>query len=183
MDPFPADLRVRIPSGVRLPAAVEQGMAGTLIDPLPVLVVGRPAIRPVACQGYGPAICDDQFIVDRVAWAGGDRMGLTPLIDERLQTGRRPNPFVNALDEADVPLLGALVWPEDVWRLDLDAGRVAVADATPGEPVWYVRVLDGARGPGMDRKVRWMLLAEPDLRVLANGRPGAEAGTGGVDGG
>ena len=182
--PFPAHVRVYIPVGVRLPAVFEDAQPGDQFDPMPVLVVGRRAVRPAACQGWGPAICDDEFVVDRVAWAGGVRMGLTPLVDARLQTSRRPNPFETSLDMADMPLLGALVWPEDVWRLDTNAGGVAV-EGTPGQPVWYLRVLDGARGPTMDRQVRWMLLAEPDLRVLANGRPGAEAGTtgAGADGG
>ena len=180
--PFPPHVRVHVPVGVRLPAVIEGAQPGDELEPMPVLVVGRRAVRPAACQGWGPAICDDAFVVDRVAWAGGVRMGLTPLVDDRLQTEKRPNPFATSLDLADMPLLGALVWPEDVWRLDTDAGSVAI-DGIPGQPVWYLRVLDGARSPGMDRRVRWMLLAEPDLRVLANGRPGAEAGTSGVDGG
>ena len=180
--PFPPHLRVHIPVGVRLPGVIEGASDDDELDPMPVLVVGRRAVRPAACQGWGPAMCDDEFVVDRVAWAGGVRVGLTPLVDDRLQTSRRPNPFLTALDLADMPLLAALVWPEDVWRLDSDAGSVAIT-ATSGEPVWYLRVLDGARGPGMDRRVRWMLLAEPDFRVLANGRPG-EASTGArVDGG
>ncbi len=179
---FPPHVRVHIPVGVRLPAVIEGAQPGDTLEPVPVLVVGRRAIRPAACQGWGPAICDDEFVMDRVAWAGGLLLGLTPLVDPRLQTEKRPNPFRTSLDLADMPLLGALVWPEDVWRLDSDAGSVAI-DGTPGQPVWYLRVLDGARGPGMDRMVRWMLLAEPDLRVLANGRPDGEAGTTGGDGG
>jgi hypothetical protein len=83
---------------------------------------------------------------------------------------------MTSLDLADLPLLAALVWPEDVWRLDTDAGGVAIR-GTSGEPVWYLRVLDGARSPSMERQVRWMLLAEPDLRVLASGRPGSGAVT------
>lgn len=181
--PFPPHLRVHVPVGVRLPSVVEHAASDDELDPMPVLVVGRRAVRPAECQGWGPAACEDEFVVDRVAWAGGVRTGLTPLVDDRLQRSRRPNPFVNALDAADMPLMGALVWPEDVWRLDSEAGSVAIVRATPGEPVWYLRVLDGARAPGMVRRVRWMLLAEPDFRVLASGRPGSDAATVDLDGG
>ena len=179
--PFPSHLRVHIPVGVRLPSVIEDGPAGSPSAQVPVLVVGRRSVPPAACTGWGPVVCDDELEVDRVAWADGVRMGLTPLIDTRLQTGRRPDPFTAALDPADSPLLGVLVWPEDVWRLDSQAGDIA-SQGTQGEPVWYVRVIDGARSPGMERRVRWMLLAEKDLRVLAAGRPG-EAPTASVDGG
>ena len=174
--PFPPHVSVHVPVGVRVPSVLESAAPDDEFDPMPVLVVGRIAVRPAACQGYGPAVCEDEFVVDRVAWAGGVRMGLTPLIDDRLQGDRRPNPFMTSLDLADLPLLAALVWPEDVWRLDPDAGGVAIR-GTSGEPVWYLRVLDGARTPSMERQVRWMLLAEPDLRVLASGRPGSDAVT------
>jgi hypothetical protein len=177
---FPSHLRVHIPVGVRLPSRIEgAGEAGTT-DPMPVLVVGRKSVRPPACQGWGPVVCDDELEVDRIAWADGLQVGLTPLIDDRLATERRPNPFVSSLDAADLPLLAALVWPEDVWRLDSRAGGIA-ADGTPGVPVWYLRVLDGAR-VGLGRSIRWELLAERDLRVLAAGRPG-DATTASLDGG
>jgi hypothetical protein len=169
--PFPGHLRVHIPVGVRLPSSFEQATTTTALDPVPVLVVGRRSVRPAACQGWGPAVCDDELEIDRVAWAGGAAVGLTPLIDDRLDTERRPNPFVTSLDAADLPLLAVLGWPEDVWRLDPEAGAAAVT-GVKGEPVWYVRVIDGGRGPGPERRVRWMLLAERDLRVLASGRPG-----------
>jgi hypothetical protein len=174
--PLPRHLRVHIPIGVRLPSAIEQAGAGDELHPMPVLVVGRRSVRPAACDSTGPVICDDELEVDRVAWADGVAMGLTPLVDDRLATEQRPNPFMTSLDPADLPLLAVLVWPEDVWRLDVDAGAVAQA-GTPGQPVWFVRAIDGARGPTNDRRVRWMLLAEPDLRVLASGRPGAETAT------
>jgi len=179
--PFPSHLRVHIPVGVRLPWEFEAGPAGTASAQLPVLVVGRRSVPPAACQGWGPVVCDDELEIDRVAWAAGVQTGLTPLIDPRLSIERRPNPFMTALDAADSPLLGALVWPEDVWRLDSTAGGIASQGAA-GQPVWYLRVLDGARAPGMERQVRWMLLAEPDLRVIASGRPG-EAATASLDGG
>ena len=55
------------------------------------------------------------------------------------------------------------------------AAAPLAATGPRSEPVWYLRVLDGARGPGMERTVRWMLLAEKDLRVLGSGRPGGPA--------
>ena len=179
--PFPSHLRVHIPVGVRLPGVIEDGPANTPSAQVPVLVVGRRSVPPAACDGWGPVVCDDELEIDRVAWANGSQMGLTPLVDPRLAIERRPNPFMNALDAADNPLLGVLVWPEDVWRLDSAAGEIASAGPA-GLPVWYLRVLDGARSPGMERHVRWMLLAELDLRVLASGRPG-EAATASLDGG
>ncbi len=179
--PFPPHLRVHIPVGVRLPSSIENVTTGSPAPQVPVLVVGRKSVRPAACQGFGPVVCDDELEIDRVAWARGVRVGLTPLVDSRLQTSRRPNPFTTALDTADLPLLGVLVWPEDVWRLDSEAGAVAL-QGVPGQPVWYLRVVDGARAAGVGRSVRWMLLAEPDLHVLAAGRPG-EPITASIDGG
>ena len=176
MTPLPEHLRVHVPIGVRLPSAIEQAGGRDELQPIPVLVVGRRSVTPAACTGTGPEICDDELEVDRVVWADGTRMGLTPLIDDRLNTMLRPNPFTTVLDSADLPLLAVLLRPEDVWRLDTDAGAVAAAGAR-GHPVWFVRAIDGARGPGMDRHVRWMLLAEPDLRVLASGRPGGQTAT------
>lgn len=179
--PFPDHLQVHVPVGVRLPPSIANGAANRLSAQVPVLVVGRRSVRPPACALSDIALCDDELEIDRVAWADGIQFGLTPLIDPRLDTERRPNPFMNALDAADTPLLGVLVWPEDVWRLDSAAGAIASAGPA-GKPVWYLRVLDGARSPTTERQVRWMLLAEPDLRVVASGRPG-EAATASLDGG
>ena len=77
-----------------------------------------------------------------------------------------------------MPLSAVLVWPDAVAAIDPAAATLAAAGPR-SEPVWYLRVLDGARGPGLERRIRWMLLAEKDLRVLGSGRPdGMTAGSG-----
>ena len=167
--PFPPHVHLTIPVGVRLPAAIAGSADAPFDGGSHVLVVGRFGRAASDCRTPARA-CDERFIVERFAWVDGVRVGLTPLISDRLDTGaRRPNPFL-FLDAADLPLAATLVWPDAVAALDPAAARIAAA-GPPSEPVWYVRALDGARGPGMDRGVRWMLLAERDLRVLGAGRP------------
>ena len=170
----PPHLHVVIPVGVQIPGVI----AGSIEAPggggSHALVVGR--FTPVAGACSGPRRdCDERFTVDRFAWVDGVRVGLTPLVAHRLDTGtKRANPFTLALDAADMPLLGVLTWPDGVAALDPDAAAAA-ADGPPSVPVWYLRILDGAREPGAERRVRWVLLAERDLRVIAAGRPhGAE---------
>ena len=162
-------VHLSIPAGVRLPERVatsrdEPGEGGVR-----VLVVGRFAVGAEPCAGPSRA-CDDGFVVERFAWADGARLGLTPLVDTRLEPGtRRPNPFHAITGERTLPMAAILAWPEGVARLDPAAGAPA-ADGPPSEPVWYVRVLDrdGETGPGF----RWLLLAERDLRVLGTGTVG-----------
>ncbi len=162
-------VHLSIPIGVRLPAAVTDATRPAVDGDPRVLVIGRFGASGPRC-GIGPDTCEEVLVVERFAWADGARVGLTPLIASRLDTGeRRPNPFA-FLDAADLPLSGVLLWPDAVAALDPAAALVAGA-GSPSEPVWYVRVLDGARGPGMVRSVRWMLMAERDLRVLGAGRP------------
>jgi hypothetical protein len=175
----PTQVHVRIPVGVRLPEAFDQLAAGQTLPPMPVLVVGRLTPTDSTCQD-AEMTCDQDFVVDRVAWAAGVQTGLTPLIDPQLANGVRPNPFVSALDESDLPLMGVLVWPEDLARVDPEAAATGITGA-PGDPVWYLRVLGGAREATSGRDVRWMLLSEPNLRVLASGRPsgGLTAAAGG----
>lgn len=166
---IPAHLHGVAPAGVRLPAAVAAtGDGGPAV---PVLVVGR-FERP-ACEG--DPRCDDGFVIDRVAWADGTRFGIAPLLDPLLDTGAaRPNPFAMALDERQLPLLAVLAWPEAISRLDPAAARAA-AMGPPGDPVWYVRMLEReGRGPpsrGTWPRVRWMLLDEPLLRPIEEGDP------------
>jgi hypothetical protein len=166
---LPPHLHVTIPVGVRLPEASPPADGSVQEQPVPVLVIGRFAPGLPACD-QATVPCDHGFLVDRVAWANGTRMGLTPLVADRLDAGARPDPFTIAIDQEDLPLEAVLVWPRDVARLDADAALIAAREPA-SEPVWYVRVVDGARGPGLARIVRWMLLAERDLRVLGEGRP------------
>jgi hypothetical protein len=168
----PAHVHLVVPIGVRLPNAVTIGDGENR-----VLVVGR-FEGGAGCGGAGDR-CDDGFVVERFAWVDGVRVGLAPLIADRLDTGtRRPNPFEIVLDAADLPLSALLVWPDAIPAIDPAAAALA-ASGPSSDPVWYLRVLDGARGPGIGRRIRWMLLAETDLRVLGSGRPdGTAAGAG-----
>ncbi len=167
-------VHLSIPIGVRLPASIATPTGLIADGGARVLVVGRFG-RGIPDCSTPTSPCDALFIVERFAWIDGVRVGLTPLVETRLDTGeRRPNPFA-FLDAADLPLQAVLVWPDAVAALDPAAATVAQT-GPPSEPVWYVRILDGARGPGMARNVRWMLLAERDLRVLGAGRLAAGAG-------
>lgn len=167
--PVPPHIHLVVPVGVRLPEAVERTAGSTDEGGAHVLVVGHfDDASPCGANGRS---CGDGFVVERFAWADGVRVGLTPLIADRLDTGtQRPNPFMLILDDADMPLSAVLVWPNAVASIDPAAATLAAA-GPPSEPVWYLRVLDGARSPGMERHIRWMLLAEKDLRVLGSGRP------------
>ena len=180
--PVPPHIHLVVPVGVRLPEAVARTVDSTGGGGAHVLVVGRfDDASPCTASGRS---CGDDFVVERFAWVDGVRVGLTPLVADRLDTGDcRPSPFTLALDDADMPLSAVLVWPAGV--KDLDPAAAALAATGPSsEPVWYLRVLDGARGPGMERRVRWMLLSEKDLRVLGSGRPiGHAAGSSGTGAG
>lgn len=171
----PPHVHLVVPVAVRLPAAVER--AARAGGENRVLVVGRFG-GGAACDDAGSR-CDDGFVVERFAWVDGVQVGLTPLVADRLDTGtRRPNPFELVTDAADMPLYAVLVWPDAIAGIDPGAATLAAAGPR-SEPVWYLRVLDGARGPGMERRIRWVLLAENDLRVLGSGRPdGMSAGAG-----
>ncbi len=177
--PVPPHLHVTVPTGVRVPTAVELVAASSSGGGAHVLVVGR---FEAGCglPGATTRDCNQGFIVERFAWVDGVRVGLTPLIADRLDTGTpRPNPFTLALDAADMPLSAVLAWPDAIAAMDPAAATLTTA-GPQSEPVWYLRVLDGARSPGTERRIRWMLLAEKDLRVLGSGRAdGMTAGAGG----
>jgi hypothetical protein len=165
----PPHVTVVIPVGVRVPGSVTTAMAQPGGDGPHVIVVGRFTAGVAACRRI--EACDPGFVVDRFAWVDGVRVGLTPLVADRLATGtRRANPFAGALDAAAMPLMGVLIWPQDLSAIDPDASAAA-AGGPPAEPVWYLRVLDGARGPGMERRVLWLLLDERRLEVIGSGRP------------
>lgn len=176
MDPLPAHLHVVVPLGVRLPSGVEHMATATAGPPIPVVVIGRfTGARP--CAPKDLAWCEEPFTVDRFAWADGVRVGLTPLADERMTIDRRPpNPFSTAIKPWQTPLLAALVWPASVAALDPAAASAAAARPA-SEPVWYLRVIIRShKGPiahGGRPVVRWMLLDDRRLTVLATGTPAA----------
>ncbi len=167
-DDAPPHVNLVIPAGVRVPSAVATAMTRPGGDGPHVIVVGR--FTPTkACAE--PGGCDPGFVVDRFAWADGLRMGLTPLLAGPLATStKRANPFA-VMDAASMPLMAVLVWPDGLGAIDPDAAAVA-ASRPSSQPVWFVRVLDGARGPGMERRVLWLLLDERELQVIDSGRPG-----------
>jgi hypothetical protein len=166
--PVPPHLHLAVPAGVRLPqaalAAEEEPDGGGAH----VVAIGLFGTRPAGCSGE-PSDCSDVFIVERFVWANGVRAALTPLIADPLMTDtKRANPFGTVLGGSELPLAGVLTWPAGIARLDPDAAAIAAAQP-PREPVWYVRVLEAAERPGGDRRVRWMLLADRDFRVIGSG--------------
>jgi len=76
-----------------------------------------------------------------------------------------------------VPLLAVLAWPDTIRRVD-PAAVPAASKGPAYQPVWYVRVIDQpAAAPGTvggGDTVRWLLLDEIRLRVIATGLPDAE---------
>ncbi len=163
-------LHVSIPAGVRVPGVLTVDADGLAGGGAHVMVIGRIKAHREPCAGSRHQ-CDEVLVVDRFAWVDGNRVGITPLVADRLSTGtKRANPFALALDEAELPLMAVLTWPNGVAAIDPDVAAAAEA-GPPSVPVWYMRVLDGARGPGMERRVLWLLLTEKDLRVIDAGRP------------
>jgi len=174
-EPLPAHIHVVVPVGVRLPAGVESMATAIAGLPLPVIAVGR--FTATGCAPEDLAWCVEPFTVDRFAWADGTRVGLTPLADERMTIDRRPpNPFSTAIKPWQTPLLAALVWPASVEALD-PAAATAAAAGPASEPVWYVRVIvrsdKGLIAHGGHPLVRWMLLDDRRLTVIATGTPAA----------
>jgi hypothetical protein len=164
---LPPHLHLSIPAGVRLPQAVLDSGQEPAVDVPHVLVVGRFASAAADCSG-ATWDCGEQFVVERFAWVDGVRVGPTPLIADALQAGaRHASPFGMVLGAGDLPLAAVLSWPDDIARLDPDAAALAEA-GRPGEPVWYVRVLEGSAAPGGERLVRWMLLADRDFHVIGS---------------
>jgi hypothetical protein len=182
VDPPPGHLHVTLPPGVRAPDVLGRMSADVSAPPLPVVVVGRFTGTP--CRPTDPARCEEPFVVDRVAWADGVRVPLTPLAEDRLETGRRrANPFELAVAPRQTPLVALLAWPATVARLD-PATEATLAALEPSEPVWYLRVLERVgKGPsshGGRPAVHWLVLDERLLDVIATGATGAGADPGTV---
>jgi hypothetical protein len=171
-DPFPPHLHLVVPAGVRLPP----GVLATEDEPdgggARVVVIGRPETPDDPC-GAGSRDCGERLVVERFAWVDGTLAGVTPLLAEPLRTGtRRPNPWLPHLGTGELPLAAVLDWPDGIARLDAAAAARAAAEPA-NVPLWYVRVLGADTGGGRPRDVRWMLLAERDLRVVAHSAPPA----------
>jgi hypothetical protein len=179
----PPHLHLTIPIGVRIPEAVALTEGGTAGSTVPAVVIGQ--FAPGATCTGNPQACDMGFVVDRVTWAGGLDYALTALVEPRLGTGHRADPFAVAARLGAVPLEGVLAWPKTIASLDPEAGAAA-ANGPPSEPVWFLRVVVGAgsdggtsTGPGGGAaapRMAWLLLDEPRLRVIASGPAAAPAG-------
>ena len=165
--PVPPHLHLAVLPGVRLPQAALTAEEYPGGGGAHVVVIGRFGTATAGCPG-APSDCRDIFIVERFAWANGVRVGPTPLIADALQTGtRHASPFGMVLGKRELPLAAVLTWPDDIARVDPDAAPLAEA-GPPGEPVWYVRILEGSAAPGGARLIRWMLLADRDFRVIGS---------------
>jgi hypothetical protein len=172
---IPAHLHVTVPVGVRLPPDLVRMATSAGGGPVAVVALGRFAYGP-ACPGAA-GTCEDGFIVDRITWADGVDVGLTPLIEEALQTwDSRGNPFQQALNPTQIPLLAVLAWPRTLREVD-PAAVPAASKGPENQPVWYIRVVDTqAPAPANHREnlaVRWMLVDEARFTILAVGRPDA----------
>jgi hypothetical protein len=178
----PPHLHVSFPIGVWVPDAVAATEGQTAGSTVPALVVGR--FSPSSsCSGQ--QACDQGFVVDRVAWANGLDYPLTPLIDPRLDSGRRADPFTVAARLNAVPLQVVIALPATIASLDAEAGAAA-ASGPASKPVWFLRVVVGigsgvgtSAGPGVridSPRVAWLLLDEPRLRILASGPAVTPAG-------
>ena len=160
---LPAHLHVAIPLGVRLPDGLTPLADGG--TPVRVLALGHFDHDGSPCGGRGPGACDGGFVVDRITWAGGSRMGLTTLLAPGLDATRRANPL-EAVAMPDVPLLAVYARPAVLLAIDPAIARLG--HATLQQPAtWYVRWFDAT-----SREVRWQLLDGRTLGVLGAGRMG-----------
>ena len=173
-----AHLHVRIPPGVRLPAAFEDA---TPDAPMQVVIVGRGEVPGAPCW-VATRGCGEQMTADLVAWADGGPFDPGPVFDAGLEV---PPPEIayRHLDEARSLVIGpsgtilisAVVRPATVAAIDPDAGAALAARREPEGLVWYVRGLETAYGPGRypvgdyPPRILWALLDETTGDPLAIG--------------
>ena len=151
----PPHLHLIIPAGVVLPSTVTGSAAVT--GALPVEVLGRFAIAG-SCR-LDPAACDQGFVVERLVWASGSDLALSPLLEPGQGADISLTPPA-AASQSVVTLLAVLARPATIARLDPVAGAAAVRMASiegfSKGPVWYIRDVviadDGSLLP------RWLLL-------------------------
>jgi hypothetical protein len=173
-----AHLHVRIPPGVRLPAAFEDARPD---EPMRVVIVGRGEGSEVPCA-IAQRGCGEQMTADLVAWADGGPFDPGPVFDAGLEV---PPPAIayRHLDEAQSLVVGpsgtilisAVVRPATVAAIDPDAAAALAARPAPEGLVWYVRGLGTAYGPGRypvgdyPPRILWVLLDETTGDPLATG--------------
>ena len=166
-DVTPPNLALRVPVGIELPVETS---ADTPVRRPVVVVLARWRSVDATCPAV--ADCDAELVVERFAWAGGERVDISPVVDPRLPPGSRTDPFAR-LDPGVVPLSALLALPQN---LPTGGPAEAAADAQPGGAAWYLRIarLDDAGPP----TAWWVVLAEGDLHVLGSGTGTDEAAGG-----
>ena len=173
-----AHLHVRIPPGVRLPAAFEDA---TPDAPMQVVIVGRGEVPGAPCW-VATRGCGEQMTADLVAWADGGSFDPGPVFDAGLQVAP-PEIAYRHLDDAErlvvgpsgTILISAVVRPATVAAIDPDAGAALAAKREPEGLVWYVRGLVTDYGPGRypagdyPPRIQWVVLDETTGDPLAAG--------------
>jgi hypothetical protein len=173
-----AHLHVRMPPGVRLPAAFEDA---TPDAPMQVVIVGRGEVPGAPCWVAARG-CGEQMTADLVAWADGGPFNPGPVFDAGLEV---PPPAIGyrhlheALSLVAGPsgtiLISAVVRPATVAAIDPDAGAALAAKREPEGLVWYVRGLVTDYGPGRypvgdyPPRIQWALVDETTGDPLATG--------------
>ena len=173
-----AHLHLRIPPGVRLPAALEDA---TPDEPIRVVIVGRGAGPDAPCTGAVRG-CGEHMTADLVAWADGDPFDPDPIFDAGL--GAVPPKTTSLhLDDArrlvvgpsGTILISAVVLPATVAAIDPEAAMAIAGQPAPRGPLLYVRGMATAYGPGRypvgdyPPRVLWVLLDETTGELLATG--------------
>ncbi len=163
--PLAPHVRVTIPLGVMLPGAVR---AGSDSAPLRVLLLGRFEREGAPCDSAGWGACESGFIVDRIAYSAGDRVGLTTLIAPGLDRERRANPL-ERIAAPDIPLLAVYARPAIIVAVDPATASLTSRPAPGTSPragpaAWYVRWYSAT-----SHEVRWRLLDGATLAPLGEG--------------
>jgi hypothetical protein len=162
-----------VPPGVRLPAAVREAHLTPDAGGTHAIVIGRfGQAGEAACTGI-ERDCGDLLVVERVAWVDGERARIVPLLADPLVawTGRL-DPFEEHLGPGELPLSAVLAPAAGMAAIDAGAAEASLAAGEPpGLPLWYVRILGAQPGVGGARDVRWMVLTESGLRVVATSAP------------
>jgi hypothetical protein len=173
-----AHLHLRIPPGVRLPAAFEDA---TPDEPIRVVIVGRGAGPDAPCT-VALRGCGEHMTADLVAWADGDPFDPGTVFDAGLGVAP-PKTASLHLDDArrlvvgpsGTILISAVVRPRTVAAIDPDAAAALAGRPVPQGLVLYVRGLATAYGPGRypvgdyPPRVLWVLLDETTGAPLATG--------------
>lgn len=173
-----AHLHLRIPPGVRLPPAFEDGVTDA---PMRVVIVGRGDLPGAPC-GQSERGCSHRLTADLVAWADGSPFDPGPVFDAGLEV---PPPAIAyrhletarglVVGRTGAVLVSAAVRPRTVAEIDPEAAAALAARPAPRGLVWYVRGLATAYGPGRfpagdyPPRMQWVVLDETTGEALATG--------------